>query len=248
MSNIIGSHWRTDRPTEGLADPQLPTAPLAVRTFLPDGYEPRYPYPLLVLFHPHGGNEEQALRLVPKMSRRNFVAISIRGPELLGVREDGELAFGWGSGDTYADLITDCLVKTVEQTRRHVHVHSERIFLVGVCEGATAAYRSAFTLGNQIGGLAVLNGTMPRPKPGCPLFHFDALRQMPVMIGHGIANAVIPCSAASRDQRLLYTAGANVRMNTYPTTHRIHEHMLRDVNRWIISQINAETDRLVKVK
>jgi hypothetical protein len=47
-------------------------------------------------------------------------------------------------------------------------------------------------------------------------------------------------SAARRDFRLLYTAGVAVRMSTYPATHRLHAHMLRDVNRWIIERCNEE--------
>jgi phospholipase/carboxylesterase len=244
----IRSHWRIDRPIEGGTVLDRPPQALSVRTFIPDGYEPRYAYPLVVVFHPNGWNEDQALRLVPQMSRRNFIALSIRGPQLLGVREDGELSCGWGTDESLADLVTDHLLQAVEQTRRHVHVHSERIYLLGLCEGANAAYRSAFALADQLGGLAILNGAIPKPRAGCPLFRLDRIRKLNAFIGHGIANAVIPCSQATRDQRLLYTAGSNVRFQTYPTTHRIHEHMLRDVNRWMIGRINSETDRLVKVK
>src|SRR5262245_63559511 len=90
------------RPKEGfytseLAAPAAPR-PLPVRTFLPTGYEPRYPYPLLVFFHGHGGNEEQILRLAPRLSRRNYVSIGLRGPVQLGTRRDGRLGFGRGDG------------------------------------------------------------------------------------------------------------------------------------------------------
>src|SRR5438552_313463 len=68
---------RTHRPAEGFytTEVQAP-APLPVQTFLPQGYEPRYPYPLLVFLHGLGGTPEQILRLAPKLSRRNFVCIS----------------------------------------------------------------------------------------------------------------------------------------------------------------------------
>jgi hypothetical protein len=29
-------------------------------------------------------------------------------------------------------------------------------------------------------------------------------------------------------------------MHTYPTTHRIHPDMLRDINRWIMEHVNGE--------
>ena len=62
--------------------------------------------------------------------------------------------------------------------------------------------------------------------------------QLRVLIGHGIANAVVPLTLARADYRLLYAAGLDVRMNTYPATHRLHPDMLRDVNRWIIGMCN----------
>src|SRR4051812_43602173 len=67
-----------------------------LRTFLPTGYEPNYPYPLLVFLHGHGGSEEQILKLAPRLSRRNYICIGLRGPRLAGARPDGEPAFSWG--------------------------------------------------------------------------------------------------------------------------------------------------------
>ena len=40
--------------------------------------------------------------------------------------------------------------------------------------------------------------------------------------------------------QLLYTAGVSVRMHTYPATHKLHPDMLRDINRWIMDNINEE--------
>jgi hypothetical protein len=48
---------------------------------------------------------------------------------------------------------------------------------------------------------------------------------------------------ARDDFKLLYTAGLDVRMHTYPTTHRLHPDMLRDVDRWLQRGIEAEIPR-----
>jgi|YNPBryunderm2012_1023409.scaffolds.fasta_scaffold14259_2 phospholipase/carboxylesterase len=235
------SYWRIDRPAEGFYTTELPSSPCqTVRTFLPEGYEPRYPYPLLVLFHGHGQNEEQVLRLAPRVSRRNFVAISLRGPELLGTRLDGRPCCGWGDGLPDADeIIEESVVRAVEQTRRTYHIHSERVYLVGVNEGAKAAYQTAFKLSGRIAGIIALNGQIPRPAPGTPLFRLQQVRKLRVLIGHGIANVQVPLSLAERDHRLLYAAGADVTFHRYPTTHRLHPDMLKDVNRWVIGHVNA---------
>lgn len=239
------SYWRTDRPTDVFYDTPLAALPdRGVRTYLPDEYTSRYPYPLLVLFHGHGGNEEQVLRLVPKISRRNFVGISLRGPELVGQRADGTPACGWGGADD-ADAVTEYVTRAVEQTRRTFHVHSERVYLVGINEGAQAAYRAAFALGTQVAGVASLNGSVPRPEGGRPVFRPNAVRGQRVFIAHGIANVLSPFSGAERDFRLMYAAGADVRFARYAATNKLHADMLRDLNRWVIGHVNATTDALV---
>src|SRR5205823_7073912 len=100
--------WRTFRPAEGFYNSEV-AAPrrLPVRTFLPTGYEPRYAYPLLVFFHGHGGNEEQILRLAPRLSRRNYICIGLRGPEPLGLRADGKPGFSWGPDGQCDALVED---------------------------------------------------------------------------------------------------------------------------------------------
>jgi phospholipase/carboxylesterase len=226
----------TVRPAEGFYTSEIHTPrPLPIRTFLPAGYEPRYPYPLLVFFHGHGGNEEQILRLAPRLSRRNYISIGLRGPVSAGSRECGAKGYAWG-GSAYLSLLEDYLVRAVQQTRRTYHVHSERIYLAGFAEGATLAYRLGLDLAGKVAGVISFNGAMPRHQR--PLLRLPEARALRVFIGHGIANSVVPLSLARADARLLASAGLPVAMHTYPTNHRLHPHMLRDLNRWIIARCN----------
>jgi phospholipase/carboxylesterase len=232
--------WPTPpRPAEGFYTSEL-EAPqrLPVRTFLPTGYEPRYPYPLLVFFHGHGGNDEQVLRLAPSLSRRNYICIALRGLQRLEYRPDGRWGYTWGADDSADTLIEDYVLHAVEETRRRYHVHSERIYLAGFREGATLAYRLGLLFPERFAGVISLNGAMARQ--GGPLLRLPEVRQLRVFIGHGIANAVVPMSLARSDFRLLYTAGLSVAMHTYPANHRLHYHMLRDINRWVMGHCNEE--------
>src|SRR5947209_2276360 len=230
--------WRTVRPAEGFYTTLVQAADrYPVRTFLPTGYEPNYPYPLLVFMHGHGGNEEQSLRLAPRVSRRNYVAIGLRGPLLVGVRPDGRGCFSWGADGQAGMAAEDYVFRAIEQTRRYYHVHSERIYLAGVCEGATMAYRFALNYPDKVAGVISLNGLLPRSAPA---FGFRRVRGLKVFAGHGIANAVAPLALARRDAKLLYTAGIDVKLSTYPTTHRLHPSMLADANRWVMDQITTD--------
>ncbi len=229
--------WRTFRPAEGFytAEVEAPRR-LPVRTFLPTGYEPNYAYPLVVFFHGQRGNEEQVMRLAPRLSRRNYICVGLRGPQALGPRSDGRPGFGWGKDGQFDTLLEDYVFRAVEMTRRNYHVHSERIYLAGVCEGAGAAYRLGLSHPEKFGGVVSLNGAMPRGNG--PLIRLPEARQLSALIGHGIANAVVPLSQARTDYRVLYAAGLAIRMHTYPATHKLHPDMLRDVNRWIMDRCN----------
>src|SRR5256885_16014208 len=120
---FIDYSWRTFRPAEGFYTSEVEEPRrLPVRTFLPTGYEPNYPYPLLVFFHGHGGSEEQILRLAPRLSRRNYICIALRGPHPLGVRADGRIGYSWGRDGQADSLVEDYMLQAVEQTRRSYHV------------------------------------------------------------------------------------------------------------------------------
>ncbi len=213
-----------------------------LRTFLPTGYEPNYPYPLVVFLHGHAGSDEQILRLAPRLSRRNYICIALRGPHQVTGRHAGEPAFSWGHDEPLDSLIEDYVFRSIEQTRRAYHIHSERIYLAGYGEGATLAYRLNLTWPERFAGTISLNGAMPRR--GGPLFRLPEVRRLKVLIAHGLANSIVPLALARSDYRLLYSAGVDVRLNVYPTTHRIHADMLRDINHWIIGHINDELDTL----
>lgn len=241
-ANVI---CRVDSPaiaTGTFASAVLAQSQRPIRTYLPAAYERRYAYPLVVFFHPDGGNEEAAVAMAPQLSDRNFIGVGLRGPKSLGTA-DGIAGYGWDGASI--DELEEYVVRAVEQTRREYHVHSERIYFAGLGDGATAAFRAGFRLANRIAGIASLNGCLPTAEPGQPLFRLNDVRKLKVLIGHGIGNSQTPVSKAEKAYRLMYAAGANVKYLTYSTNRTISSDMLQDVNRWIIGNLNAETDKLI---
>lgn len=214
-------HETAQNPVEGFRTLALAAAP--TRVYLPTDYQPKYAYPLVVLFHADGECEGHAARLVPQLSRRNYVALCLRGGLKRGLRDDGRTAFGWGASDDRA----------AKAALRHAlcaySVHPDRVFLVGVGEGVSAASRLART--SRVAGLVALNGAFPTD-----LARPNDLR---VLIAHGSANPLVPFAAARRAARRLTAAGAAVRLARYATSQRVHPDMLRDANRWIMAQVAA---------
>src|SRR5438067_3477554 len=123
----------TDCPAEGFYPADVDCLQgRPIHTFVPTGYEPNYPYPLLVYFHGHGGNERQVLNLAPEISRRNYVGIALRGPQSSGSCDEGGPGYSWDGEPDAA--VEEYVFRAIQQTRRRFHIHSERIFLAGFSE------------------------------------------------------------------------------------------------------------------
>jgi len=219
---------RPIRHTEGFTTTGLRSHPdRPVRLFLPSDYQPKYAYPLVMLFHAEGADEDSAARLVPRLSRRNYVVACPRGPVSLGPGSTGRTGYSWR--DTPSD---GYLANVLGYACDKYHIHSQRLYLIGLGEGAAAAYDFGLELGGAVGGVIALNGALPATRNK----GLDGLR---MFIGHGESNPVVPVRAARRSTRFLASAGAEVRFQAYPTMDRVSDEMLRDVNRWIMSTLNA---------
>lgn len=227
-----------NRPMEGFQTAFLPTRPdCPVRLFLPSDYQPKYAYPLVVLLHEEGGDEDAAIRLAPLVSRRNYIAACPRGPIAHRRSASGRPGFAW-SDDVRA---RDCLRETLAYAQVKYHIHAERIYLMGIGQSAMEACRLGLALADQIAGVVALNGQIPslNGRGSRALSHMSCPR---IFIGHGANNPVNPIAAARQSARQMDRAGAEVLFHSYPTTHRIHPDMLRDVNRWIMESVNGDPE------
>ncbi|QDU63522.1 putative hydrolase [Planctomycetes bacterium Pan216] len=209
-----------------------------VALFLPQAYEPRYPYPLVVFLHGHGETETQWTNSIASLSRRNYIGISLRGPHAVN-RQDGRRGYSWGRHRRSDGLIEDYVLAAIRQTMQSYNIHSERIFLAGFCEGATVAYRLGVMFPEKFAGMVALNGWLPSGR--LPLGRVRAAGNPRVFIGHAQENAHVPVQHAADAYRLLYTAGLDVTLRTYGAGHRLQPSMLRDVDHWLIESCHSST-------
>ena len=253
-----------DRRNVPLFDPEAGTGPLAESRFVPQRYEPNYAYPLLVLLHARGGHEQQMVRSMPAMSWRNYVGVGLRGPEVV-VRKGRPVGFGWGPefgrrerfapptglSDAQSfrrqmeatepdpvDRLEDGIFDAVRRARRSLHIHSERIFLVGCGEGAAVAYRVAMSHPDRFAGVVAINGWLPGGFR--PLARVKDCRSLRVLVVHGEWNGRVPVDHARRTVGTLRNAGLNVAFQSYPCAHRLTSHMLSDVDTWLINQCTKQ--------
>jgi phospholipase/carboxylesterase len=253
--------WRISLPSDKATSP----APLVEAMFVPQRYEPNYAYPLLVLLHARGGDEQQLVRSMPALSWRNYVGLGLRGPEVVAPR-GREAGYGWGPAfgrpdrrpvqpvpaetDVEAlrrrlggppdpvEVIEEGVFAAVLQARRALHIHSERIFLVGCGEGAAVAYRLGLTYPDRFAGVVALNGWIPDGFR--PLARLKECRDLRILVVHGEWNARAPIHQARRQVAALRAGGLRVAFHAYPCAHRLTSPMLSDVDTWLINQCTGD--------
>jgi len=240
--------------------------PLAEARFIPRQYEPNYAYPMLVLLHSRGGDEDQLVRAMPAVSRQNYVGLGLRGPRPV-MKRDRLGGYCWGPEFELPERITLCggpalsesesvrralfapdtdpitaledgVFHGIRQARSLLHVHSERIFLVGCGEGAAVAYRLGLTFPDRFAGVVAINGWIPGGFN--PLSRLKACRDFPVLVVHGAWNSRVPLSRARRDVSVLRAGGLRVAFQSYPCNHRLDANMLSDVDTWLINHCTGQ--------
>lgn len=257
------SNDRVQAPLTGVAEAGT-ASPEAC--YVPDQYEPNYPYPLLVMFHARGGDEHQLARSTLGMNWRNYVGLSLRGPEEV-FRHGKPSGYGWGpdfarrdrgarvvapveadaerfrrrmtdeSPEPF-DVVEDSVFASVRRTRTNLHVHSERIFLVGTGEGAAVAYRLALSHPECFAGVVAINGWLPGRFR--PLARLRDCRSLQVLVVHGEWNSRVPVQTARRDVAVLRAGGMKVAFQSYPCAHRLTSPMLADVDAWLVNRCTIE--------
>ena len=137
------------------------------------------------------------------------------------------------------DRLEKAVFTAILQTRRLLHVHSERIFLVGCGEGAAVAYWLGLTFPERFAGVVAINGWLPVGLR--PLGRAQSLSRV---ADPGCARCLEFQSSPSRrppQRRHTPRGGLRVAFQSYPSSHRLTNPMLSDVDTWLIGHCTSDT-------
>jgi phospholipase/carboxylesterase len=188
----------------------------ADEVYIPDHYEPNYPYPLLVWVVPDSAPRGILKPLMRRISERNSCGAVVRA--------------------TSPGLLEDRLTATVANLRRRYHIHSERVYLAGSGAQGTQALALGLSRPEWFGGMIAISPQLPlRPRL---LSRFDAVRGKRVFLAtSGVDRSQI--DRLESLQRLLWSAGLSVRACVCDSPEPDDRGLLREINRWMIQAIEA---------
>ncbi|MBW3539222.1 MAG: hypothetical protein KY476_03045 [Planctomycetes bacterium] len=193
--------------------------------WVPQHYEPRYAYPLLVWLHDRGGDPAELLDVMPAISERNYLGLSLPVEDVLRAGSDAAVA-----------SLAFRLRRIVLRVRSQLRVHSERVIPLGFGAGGTLALQLLLHRPDWFGGAAALCGTRLAD------IRLRELRQLGrkrvLLAGTGSATQS-PVEEAHRTARLLHAAGLEVTHRAYAAADVPTPRMLRDVDGWVMAGIAA---------
>jgi phospholipase/carboxylesterase len=203
---------------------------------------------------------------MPALSCRNCLGLGLRGHEPV-TKRDRLVGFGWGREFEQPerrrarcepalteseivrrvlhdpeperfDRLEESVFTAILQTRRLLHVHSERIFLVGCGEGAAVAYWLGLSFPERFAGIVAINGWLPVGLR--PLGRLKACRELPILVVHGAWNSKVPLHDARQNVATMRAGGLRVAFQSYPSSHRLTNPMLSDVDTWLIGHCTSD--------
>lgn len=197
---------------------------------LPDVYETGYNYPLIVWFHGTGGSEEDIFRVLPEISERNYLAMSLRGDREV----DG--GYEWSTADQGATALAEKLEAAIDRMAEKFGIHRDRVYLAGVGSGGTTALEILLEKPEAFAGVASLGGTFPALD--LPLARFRGLRGRRVLLTTTNESTESKIGDLVTAGRLLYSAGVQVATRVYQSQGAVTERkMLREIDHWIMDGI-----------
>jgi len=72
---------------------------------------------------------------------------------------------------------------------------------------------------------------MPDTLPAEKSQHLDGL---PVFMGHGVQDPIVPLMLGERTRQILENNGPDVDWHTYPMGHSVNEQEIGDIGRWLV--------------
>lgn len=201
---------------------------------VPENYEAKYAYPLIVWLCRPGQNEHELLELTQKVDSRNYLGMAFPLKSL----ETTAAANGhWEPSESELEQIAGDLKQACCRMRTTYNLHTERVYLAGFGDAATVALELVLQRPEWYAGAMLFGGAFPRCEK--PLTRFRDLPGKRVMIGADAHLLLHSAADMARTGRMLHRAGIDVSTRVYDSSTEVTPQMLADINHWIMGGIAA---------
>jgi predicted esterase len=205
--------------------------PGGLPVFVPECYEEKYAYPLIVWLH-SGENRRSPLDHMPGISTRNYFGLNLAVDEFTnaaGIKPGAQLA-----ADTLDD-ISDEIYAAVAGLRCGYHIHTERIFLAGLDATAGPALGVMLRRPDWFAGAMTFSSRYTPPQHS--MTRYSDLQGKRVLLAAGTRSSKFSLADFLATGRLLHTAGIEVSPQLYDCGDKLPHKLLADINEWVMAGI-----------
>jgi phospholipase/carboxylesterase len=110
---------------------------------------------------------------------------------------------------------------------------ANRIVLGGFSQGCAMTLQTGLRYPQRLAGLLGMSGYLPLPAT-LDAERSDANRLVPVFMGHGQFDDIIPIARATGSRDGLHKLGYDVEWHDYPMPHSVVMEEIADINRWLV--------------
>jgi phospholipase/carboxylesterase len=115
-------------------------------------------------------------------------------------------------------------------------ISSRRIILAGFSQGGAIALHLGLRFPQRLAGILALSTYLPLPD-SLQSEAAEAQQELPIFVGHGTQDPMVPEKLGSRTAQSLSIAGYTVEYKTYVMEHSVSADEIRDVSRWMQAQL-----------
>lgn len=183
------------------------------RLFVPEHFEPRYDYPLIVWLHSDDSSEWELDVVMEAISLRNYLAIAPRGHR---TSPKSNRLFRWGTHLTDLAFAENLVFECVDALLEGLPVHTDRIFLGGIGSAGTVAQWIGLKHPGRFAGVVSMQGVFPKHR--CALSGWKAARQLPVLYMQGEPTSGCNDDDVAEAMQLAHAAGLAYRFVRFRDT------------------------------
>ncbi|MBI3951823.1 MAG: hypothetical protein HY314_15345 [Acidobacteria bacterium] len=136
---------------------------------VPEEYNKRRKYPLLIALHGYGGNKEAMMKLARRISERHWLIAALQGPYSFIIppghySKKAKTGFGWAAQYKHEDSVAlhhESLLDVIDHVAADSSIDRKRVFLLGFSQAVALNYRFVFTSPSVIRGVIGVCGGIP---------------------------------------------------------------------------------------
>jgi len=205
---------------------------LPLSLHLPEPFEPRYRYPVVIWLHQDESNENELHTVMPQISDQNYIGLAFRGTSDDGQSEETG-NFHWDAGEDKLGELVEEIHETIAEMSRFFRMDTDRIYVAGFGSGATVALELLLEAPELFAGAIALGGAIPTTK-GCGS-KYRQLSAKKVLLGWGRKDHVLDPKSYQQQADQLEQTGVLIDTRLYDCGHELTSNMLKEIDHWLMA-------------